>query len=434
MSKRSIAAASTVVAGGVVAAASMAALANQTSTTYYACLKNGHLSDVGTTSPTCGKNEQLISWNKKGPKGDPGPAGSAGPEGPAGPQGATGPEGPAGPAGAQGPVGPQGPPGQDAEGAVALACDTLAEDKAQSSDVDVYVQLDGIQGDSVDKTYKGAIEAQSFCFGGSGAADDGIFTIEKNLDSATVPLLEHLKNGQIIDQATVTVVRPNALGISTVTAQAKIENVVVEGYRMGGHDSLGEDVSFGWETAHLISYDRNGTAQAPVDVAAPTTVERQTSPVCDATTTDRAPGEIDNASVFLKVPDVTGDSVDKVNKGAIDSMSFCFGVVADGGSTNLLPLTVSKAADRASSQLAHDFRSGQVRDGVTVLTTRPNTTGAILEFRIGNAVLQAMRSGGRGDPLHEDLAYAGSSVLVTTRQLQNDGTLGPPQSVQLDAS
>lgn len=50
----------------------------------------------------CHRHEQPISWNSRGPAGDPGPAGQAGPQGPAGPQGSTGPQGPSGP---QGPAG-----------------------------------------------------------------------------------------------------------------------------------------------------------------------------------------------------------------------------------------------------------------------------------------------------------------------------------------
>jgi hypothetical protein len=62
----------------------------------------------------CRRQERAISWNVKGPAGDPGPAGPSGPEGPAGPTGAPGPPGPPGPAGppgAAGQTGPQGSPG-----------------------------------------------------------------------------------------------------------------------------------------------------------------------------------------------------------------------------------------------------------------------------------------------------------------------------------
>jgi hypothetical protein len=100
----------------------------------------------------------------------------------------------------------------------------------------------------------------------------------------------------------------------------------------------------------------------------------------------------------------------------------------------LLPLTVGKPADRASAQLASDFRTGELRDGVKVLVTKPTQASPILEYTVANSALRAMRSGGRGDALHEDLAYAGNSVSITVRSVRPDGALNPPQSVQLSAS
>ena len=108
-----------------------------TAQTYYACLKAGALSKVGTTAPTCVSSSKLISWNAVGPTGATGATGAAGATGATGadgastyllaqengyqgtltqwlaslvgPTGATGPQGPAGPTGVAGPQGPAGP-------------------------------------------------------------------------------------------------------------------------------------------------------------------------------------------------------------------------------------------------------------------------------------------------------------------------------------
>jgi len=61
-----------------------------------------------TQNASCRRNERPVSWNVRGPQGDPGPAG---PAGPAGADGAPGPAGPAGPPGQIGERGPQGPKG-----------------------------------------------------------------------------------------------------------------------------------------------------------------------------------------------------------------------------------------------------------------------------------------------------------------------------------
>jgi hypothetical protein len=65
--------ATTLIGAGV--AVGMTASAAGTDTTYYACLKAGVLSKVGTTAPTCVAPATAISWDQTGP---PGPAGTAG--------------------------------------------------------------------------------------------------------------------------------------------------------------------------------------------------------------------------------------------------------------------------------------------------------------------------------------------------------------------
>jgi hypothetical protein len=46
--------------------------------TYYACLKNGKLTRVGTATPTCSALATKISWNSQGPAGTPGTNGTNG--------------------------------------------------------------------------------------------------------------------------------------------------------------------------------------------------------------------------------------------------------------------------------------------------------------------------------------------------------------------
>src|SRR6185437_16964229 len=80
--------------------------------TYYGCLKNGNLSNVGTSTPdNCPGNATVISWSQQGPQGVPGPAGPQGPQGMTGPQGPQGDPGQQGVQGPQGPSGPRGPAG-----------------------------------------------------------------------------------------------------------------------------------------------------------------------------------------------------------------------------------------------------------------------------------------------------------------------------------
>ena len=102
-------------------AASLMAGATSAPVSYFACLKDGTLSKVGTKSPDhCPAGAKVASWSQIGPTGAIGPQGPQGPKGAQGPSGATGPQGPIGVAGKtgapgspgpQGEVGPQGPKG-----------------------------------------------------------------------------------------------------------------------------------------------------------------------------------------------------------------------------------------------------------------------------------------------------------------------------------
>lgn len=75
---------------------------------------NGQLRVVDREAgESCRNSELPISWNARGPKGDPGPPG---PTGPKGPPGAAGPPGPKGDPGAPGPAGSPGPPGRAGSG------------------------------------------------------------------------------------------------------------------------------------------------------------------------------------------------------------------------------------------------------------------------------------------------------------------------------
>ena len=56
-----------------------AAADSSTGTTFYACLKNGDLSNVRTASHSCSAGQTKVTWNASGRQGLPGPQGRAGP-------------------------------------------------------------------------------------------------------------------------------------------------------------------------------------------------------------------------------------------------------------------------------------------------------------------------------------------------------------------
>lgn len=81
---------------------SIAASAASNTTTYFACLKDGNLTKVGTKAPKCLKGSTRISWNSKGADGAAGPAGAIGQIGATGIAGLNGSNGSVGATGAAG--------------------------------------------------------------------------------------------------------------------------------------------------------------------------------------------------------------------------------------------------------------------------------------------------------------------------------------------
>jgi lamin tail-like protein/collagen triple helix repeat protein len=109
-------------AGGAVA---VTVRSHETAVIHACVARTGRMRLV-TQSASCRRNERPVSWNVRGPQGDPGPAGpagAAGADGAPGANGADGAPGPAGPAGPPGQIGergPQGPKGDPGTGIEAL--------------------------------------------------------------------------------------------------------------------------------------------------------------------------------------------------------------------------------------------------------------------------------------------------------------------------
>lgn len=190
----------------------------------------------------CRRGEVQVVWNITGPAGPagvPGPAGPAGADGadgaagPAGPAGAAGPAGPAGPAGAQGPAGPAGPAGAPGAGC-ATSCEAQPE-------VDIYLQIDGIDGSSTSERHPGEIELTGYRFdvqntvdlgGGAGGpsagkANFGPLVVSKLLDVSSPPIMLAVATGQVIPEVTLTVERIGGDGSAQRISQIVLTDVII---------------------------------------------------------------------------------------------------------------------------------------------------------------------------------------------------------------
>ncbi len=272
--------------GGAVAFASAGALAATVAAlpggeVIQACV-NGKTSALRIADPggLCRVGETLISWNQEGPVGPAGADGAVGPTGAVGKTGARGLPGAPGAPGATGPQGPAGPAGASCgSGGGGNPADPPAPD------LNIFLKLSGIEGESTDDKHKGEIEILSFSWGetNSGSIADGSGAgagkvsfqdvhFAKKLDKSSVVLAKHAASGQHIEDGTLFI--ENRMGFEV--AEIKLTGILVTSVQQatGGGVQLNENFSLAFSKI-LYEYTPqkpDGTADAVVsfswDVAA----------------------------------------------------------------------------------------------------------------------------------------------------------------------
>ncbi len=120
--------------------------------------------------------------------------------------------------------------------------------------VDMYLQIEGIKGDSTDSKHKDWIEILSYTHslvqatGGAasaqgthagGRADHSDFSLVKRLDSASPVLFKFVCDAKPIPKITFELCR--AMGEKTCFMKYTLEDSIVSSYRPSGH-SAGEDM------------------------------------------------------------------------------------------------------------------------------------------------------------------------------------------------
>ena len=412
--------------GLILGASGIAAYAAKTADddVFYACLKKGRLTDVGTSKPSKCPKSDIVSWNKQGPTGAPGAQGVPGAKGE---QGVQGPQGP------QGPEGPQGPAGPSVT-LPALVCDTLGVSKQDGdSSLVAFLKLDGIPGDTVSAKHKDEIDISSFCMGGATSPDAGIFTVEKTPDSSSIAILQSLADDTEIATAQVTV-HPQG-NDSTVMNRYAFTGVKAAGFRFGGHDSSAEDVSFSWSSVTMTPYTQGAggtwTPGTPVTLDAPATSD-QTVPVCDGMTTTADPVNAPQYDGFLKITGVTGGSQVAKHEGEMGIQSVCFGASRATGKPSYTSVFLSKRGDQATAVLQQLVASGAEATGAQVSMVRTGTYPTRLyELSFTGPKVAEMRTGGRGGPRHDDLAISYDSATLSYYAQNKDGSAAAPVSVTL---
>lgn len=112
------------------------------------------------------------------------------------------------------------------------------------SNSDFFIDIDGIEGESTDKDFKGKIEIETFGFGvtnegtmarggggGTGRAKFDNITITKVIDKSSPKLFKAAATGDHIKKAVISARKASGKGNQYVYVSYTLEDVMVTGYR-----------------------------------------------------------------------------------------------------------------------------------------------------------------------------------------------------------
>lgn len=162
---------------------------------------------------------------------------------------------------------------------------------------DMFLQINGIPGDSTDSEHADWIEIESFKHAlaqpkggswsaqgnlGAGRVDHGEFTVQKRFDSASPKLAQYCCTGQAIPQVEFELCRPE--GEKTGYMKYTLKNAMISGVEAIGSGKEDqptplEEVRFRYGEIHweYTPTDTSGGKGAPVRAGWSTTENRQTA-------------------------------------------------------------------------------------------------------------------------------------------------------------
>jgi len=141
--------------------------------------------------------------------------------------------------------------------------------------VDMFLKIDGIEGDARDSKHRGEIEILSFSWGavhtgsntGGGGAGKTVpqdFSIMKALDKATPKLFERMCEGSHIPEVNVSVGSASVKGEQVEFLKIKLSDVLISSYSTGGSGGAipTETLSFNFRGVDISTADRKGNFQS----------------------------------------------------------------------------------------------------------------------------------------------------------------------------
>ena len=131
---------------------------------------------------------------------------------------------------------------------------------------DMYLEIDGIAGESVSEQGKGQIDILGWDFGvsnggtthvggggGAGSSSHNDISIQKNMDKASTALFKASATGQHIAHATIRMYKSG--GEQHMYASIKMENVLITSVSVGGSqgsDSMSENLTMNFSSYEYV--------------------------------------------------------------------------------------------------------------------------------------------------------------------------------------
>ena len=141
--------------------------------------------------------------------------------------------------------------------------------------------------------------------------------------------------------------------------------------------------------------------------------------------------------LFLKIPEIPGES--QKRKGEIDIDSFSFGVNQTGtfatggkgggaGKASFHDISATKAVDKASPKLFQACAKGTHFDSMTITSQKAGDKPMVYyTLELGSVLVSGLHNSGAGDAdqLHESFTLNFATAKFTYTEQQADGSAGP---------
>ena len=147
--------------------------------------------------------------------------------------------------------------------------------------VDMFLKIDGVEGESRDAKHKGEIDLLSFSWGitnsgrssggggGAGKVTPGDFSIVKALDKATPQLFERCCEGTHVPAVQLTLSTTSGKETQQEYLKIKLTDVLISSYQTGGSSGGGgipvESLSFSFNSVEISAADRKGNFVSQVN-------------------------------------------------------------------------------------------------------------------------------------------------------------------------